>query len=72
MSIKTNKLGKSDLLLTEMGFGGAPLGGIGRRASDDQAMEILKVAFESGIRYFDTAPQYEKKSVKFAQGPEIS
>ena len=70
MSIKTNKLGKSDLLLTEMGFGGAPLGGIGRRASDDQAMEILKAAFESGIRYFDTAPLYghglsEKRIGKF-------
>ena len=70
MVFNTNKLGESSISLTEMGFGGAPLGGVGKRASEDQAMEILRVAYESGIRYFDTAPLYghglsEKRIGKF-------
>ena len=60
MVLSTNKLGRSGMSLTEMGFGGAPLGGVGQRASEDQAMEILREAYESGIRYFDTAPLYGK------------
>ena len=60
MVVNTNKLGESSMSLTEMGFGGAPLGGVGKRASEDQAMEILREAYESGIRYFDTAPLYGK------------
>ena len=70
MVFNTSKLGESSISLTEMGFGGAPLGSVGKRASEDQAMEILRVAYESGIRYFDTAPLYghglsEKRIGKF-------
>ncbi|WP_171180618.1 aldo/keto reductase [Ruegeria sp. HKCCD8929] len=44
--------------LTRMGFGGAPLGNLYRKVSDEDAQAALQAAFDAGIRYFDTAPQY--------------
>ncbi|MEM1428074.1 MAG: aldo/keto reductase [Pseudomonadota bacterium] len=44
--------------LTAMGFGGAPLGNLYRRVSEDEAQATLQAAYDAGIRYFDTAPQY--------------
>lgn len=47
-----------ELHLTEMGFGGAPLGNLYRRVEEEDAQAALQAAFDEGIRYFDTAPQY--------------
>lgn len=44
--------------LTRMGFGGAPLGNLYRKVSEEDAQEALRAAWDAGIRYFDTAPQY--------------
>jgi len=44
--------------LTRMGFGGAALGNLYRRVADEDAQGALQAAFDAGIRYFDTAPQY--------------
>ncbi|MEM9635771.1 MAG: aldo/keto reductase [Pseudomonadota bacterium] len=44
--------------LTRMGFGGAPLGNLYRKVSDEDAQAALQAAYDAGIRYFDTAPQY--------------
>ena len=44
--------------LTRIGFGGAPLGNLYRRVEDRDAQAALQAAFDAGIRYFDTAPQY--------------
>lgn len=44
--------------LTRMGFGGAPLGNLYRKVSDKDAQAALQAAFDAGIRFFDTAPQY--------------
>jgi D-threo-aldose 1-dehydrogenase len=44
--------------LTRLGFGGAPLGNLYRRVSDEDAQGALLSAFDVGVRYFDTAPQY--------------
>lgn len=46
------------LPLTEMGFGTAPLGNLYRELSEAQAQQTLQAAWDGGIRYFDTAPQY--------------
>lgn len=55
--------------LTEMGFGGAPLGNLYRKISDEDAQSALQAAYEHGIRYFDTAPQYGlgRSEVRFGQ-----
>ena len=44
--------------LTHMGFGGAPLGNLYRKISEEEAQATLQAAYDAGIRFFDTAPQY--------------
>jgi aryl-alcohol dehydrogenase-like predicted oxidoreductase len=41
-----------------LGFGGAPLGNMFGRVHEDAAIGTLRVAWDEGIRYFDTAPLY--------------
>jgi D-threo-aldose 1-dehydrogenase len=51
-------LGKTAVRVTEIGFGGAPLGNLFAAVSDSDAQASLRTAWESGCRYFDTAPLY--------------
>ncbi|WP_395243531.1 aldo/keto reductase [Agromyces sp. MMS24-K17] len=44
--------------LGPLGFGGAPLGNLYRPVSDETARTALEAGWESGVRYFDTAPHY--------------
>ena len=44
--------------MTQLGFGGAPLGNLYRKIEDSDAQATLDAAWDAGIRYFDTAPQY--------------
>jgi D-threo-aldose 1-dehydrogenase len=44
--------------VTRMGFGGAPLGNLYARVGEADAQGALQAAYDSGIRYFDTAPLY--------------
>lgn len=46
------------LSLTELGFGGAPIGNLFRAVADDEARRTVDAAWAAGIRYFDTAPHY--------------
>ncbi|MFC0410280.1 aldo/keto reductase [Roseomonas elaeocarpi] len=41
-----------------LGFGGAPLGNMFEVVSEADAAATLEAAWDSGIRYFDTAPEY--------------
>ena len=43
---------------TAMGFGGAPLGNLYRAITEEEAQATLQAAYDGGIRFFDTAPQY--------------
>lgn len=56
--LKTRKIGRTDLSVTEFSFGTAPLGGMYRACPRDVAMATLDAAWESGIRFIDTAPWY--------------
>lgn len=55
---KLRKLGRSDVMLPQFGFGGAPLGDLFTTLSDADAEATLSAAWEAGVRYFDTAPWY--------------
>jgi D-threo-aldose 1-dehydrogenase len=44
--------------LGRFGFGGANLGNLYAPMTDDGAEQLLQVAWDGGIRYFDTAPHY--------------
>jgi D-threo-aldose 1-dehydrogenase len=52
------KLKRSDLQVTRMSLGTAPLGGLFASVSDKDGDELLNGALDLGINYFDTAPQY--------------
>ncbi|GAA2816576.1 aldo/keto reductase [Nonomuraea rubra] len=56
--MKTKRLGHSTVEVTELGFGGGPLGGLFTPLPDEVAAEALAAAWEGGIRYFDTSPHY--------------
>ncbi|MDQ2942713.1 MAG: aldo/keto reductase [Candidatus Dormibacteraeota bacterium] len=44
--------------MTVLGFGTAPLGGLYEALADDEAIRVVEAAWDAGIRFFDTAPQY--------------
>jgi D-threo-aldose 1-dehydrogenase len=44
--------------VTELGFGGGPLGGLFEPLDDDAAAGAVAAAWDGGIRYFDTSPHY--------------
>jgi len=46
------------LTLTELGFGGAPIGNLFSACTDDEADATVRAAWAAGLRYFDTAPHY--------------
>jgi len=51
-------LGKTALRVTEIGFGGAPLGNLFAVVSDGDAHASLAAAWDNGCRFFDTSPFY--------------
>src|SRR3954453_13271188 len=51
-------LGRTDVQVTRLGFGGASIGGLYRPVSDDDAIATVGRAWDLGIRHFDTAPLY--------------
>jgi D-threo-aldose 1-dehydrogenase len=51
------RAGKS-LDFTALGFGSAPLGNYLRPLSEEECDRTLSAAWDSGVRYFDTAPLY--------------
>jgi len=55
---ETRPLPDTGVHVTQLGFGGAPLGELFTRVSDDEAHETLSTARDCGIGYFDTAPFY--------------
>ena len=57
-NIATNNLGSTGVPLTQLGFGGAPLGDLFEIISETQAQTTLQGAWDAGLRYFDTAPFY--------------
>jgi D-threo-aldose 1-dehydrogenase len=46
------------LAVTELGFGGAPIGNLYQESSDSEARQAVDAAWAGGVRYFDTAPHY--------------
>lgn len=47
-----------ELAVPRLGYGAANLGNLFRPLTDDESWAILDAAWDSGIRFFDTAPHY--------------
>ena len=58
MDIKKKRIGKTNLEVTELSMGTAPIGGWPVAVDYIDAQETLNEAWQKGIRYFDTAPLY--------------
>ena len=58
MSINKRKIGNTDLGISELGMGTAPIGGWPIEVNENEAFVTLDRAWKRGIRYFDTAPLY--------------
>lgn len=56
--MQTRRLGKTDLFVTELGFGGASIGNLYKKVSNSEADATIKTAWNNHIHYFDTAAQY--------------
>ncbi|TIX63422.1 MAG: aldo/keto reductase, partial [Mesorhizobium sp.] len=56
--MKKRRVGSTALEITEVSFGGAAIGGLYRACPREAAMQTLQVAWDTGLRYFDTAPFY--------------
>lgn len=52
------RLGSSDVAVTRLGFGGAPIGNLFAPVEDTAARAAVNTAWERGVRFFDTAPLY--------------
>ncbi len=58
--MKTKRLGKTELMVSEVGFGGIPIIPL----SIEEAVKVVRHCYEGGITFFDTANMYvdsEKK-----------
>lgn len=66
MSLPTTPFGRTGLVVTRLGMGGYPFGGVNEAAGWNPftpegrrtAVETIRHALERGINYFDTAPGY--------------
>ncbi|WKA55541.1 aldo/keto reductase [Planococcus shixiaomingii] len=56
----------------KLGLGTAPLGNMFRNVPEDEAMETIQSAWDTGIRYFDTAPFYGAGLAEFRLGEFLS
>jgi D-threo-aldose 1-dehydrogenase len=52
------RLGGTDLQVTRLGLGLAPIGGLYSAVPDEQARATIDRAWQHGVRLFDTAPLY--------------
>jgi D-threo-aldose 1-dehydrogenase len=51
-------VGRSEVVVTRLGLGTAPLGGWPDPLDEDVARHTVEAAWDAGIRFFDTAPLY--------------
>jgi D-threo-aldose 1-dehydrogenase len=58
VTLERRALGNSGVAVTCLGLGGGALGGLYTPVASDAAIAAVQEAYESGVRYFDTAPLY--------------
>ena len=55
---RRRRLGRTQLEVTALGFGAAPIGGFRATIPDRAALAVVDAAWEQGVRLFDTSPFY--------------
>ncbi|MFF0622134.1 aldo/keto reductase [Streptomyces sp. NPDC004296] len=57
-AVPRRALGRSGVEITTLGLGGAALAGLYTPVDEESAAATVQAAWDTGIRYFDTAPHY--------------
>jgi D-threo-aldose 1-dehydrogenase len=71
MKFDTRRIGQTSVDVTVLGLGGATLGGNMAYLTDTDAKIIVLDAYDSGVRYFDTAPFYGYGRSEHLVGDEL-
>ena len=58
MQFQTRQVGRTNLKVTALGLGGATLAGNIEAVTRQRRAQLVIDAYDSGVRYFDTAPFY--------------
>lgn len=53
-----HEIGQTGVRVSSVSMGCASIGNLGHAITDEQAQAVLDLAWQRGIRYFDTAPRY--------------
>ena len=56
--MKYRTLGRTGLQVSEVGFGGAGIGHVWGRTTDEECIRAVQRALELGVNFFDTSPMY--------------
>lgn len=64
--MKMVRLGRSELMVTKTSFGALPI----QRISMDEAVKIVRKAYDGGVNYFDTANAYTDSEQKLGKAFE--
>ena len=57
-TIQSAQVGNTELQVSRLGMGTAPIGNLYSPMDDAEAIETVQRSYESGIRFYDTAPLY--------------
>ena len=71
MKFEKRRIGRTQLEVTTLGLGGASLAGNMDAVSDAEARMLVIDAYDTGVRYFDTAPFYGYGKSEHAVGDEL-
>jgi D-threo-aldose 1-dehydrogenase len=57
-SIQLARLGKTDVLVSRLGLGTVPFGGLYAKVAEEDVLDVVRETWDAGARFFDTAPVY--------------
>ncbi|NIU82354.1 MAG: aldo/keto reductase, partial [Candidatus Korarchaeota archaeon] len=66
MTLKETILGKTNLKVKTLGFGGIPI----QRVSEEEAIQVVKRCYDLGINYYDTARGYTNSEERIGKALE--
>jgi D-threo-aldose 1-dehydrogenase len=66
------RLGRTDVQVSRLGLGLAPIGGLYAPVGEDQARATVERAWQLGIRFFDVAPLYGNGLAERRAGPVLT
>ena len=63
MTLKERRLGRTDIKVRRVGFGGIPI----QRVSESEAIKVVRRAHELGVNFFDTARAYTTSETRIGE-----